>query len=141
MRPASLRPQAKFIGKAAKVGGKKLEIDWERIDDSYNHRFNMDLNNRQLAQLRQELIEAEALHRPKARKIRRKINSLLEQNLAIHCTWCNGCMNYLHNCKCEGIEKGAVRRLRKNENARLARQRVRNDRIIAKFRATYGIQG
>ena len=138
-RPASLRPQRPFVGKAKKAGGKKLEIDWERIDDSYNHKLNMEVNNRQLAQLRLELQEAEALHRPKARKIRREINSLLEQNLAIHATWCNGCMNYLHNCKCEGIEKEEARRKRKNENARLARQKARNDRIIAKFRSTYGI--
>ena len=141
MRPASLRPQATFIGKAAKAGGKKLEIDWERIDDSYNHRFNMDLNNRQLAQLRQELIQLEARGAAKAKKVRREINSLLEQNLALHATWCNGCMNYLHNCRCPGIEKEEARRKRKNENARLARQKARNERIIAKFRATHGIQG
>lgn len=135
MRPASLRPQAKFIGKAAKVGGKKLEIDWERIEDSYNHRLNLQLNNRALARLRRELIAAEALGQNKAKKLRREINGLLEQNLAIGATWCQGCLNYLHNCRCPGIEQEEEKRLKRNENAKLKRQKARNDRILTKFQA------
>jgi hypothetical protein len=130
VRPASIRPQRPFIGKAKKVGGKKLEIDWERIEESYNHKLNMQINNNSLAQLRQERIEAEEAGRPKAKKIRREINHLLEANLALHATWCYGCLNYLHNCKCEKVEE---RRKKDRERKRLARKNDREARNIARM--------
>ena len=143
MRPASIRPQRPFVGKAKKPGGKKLEIDWERIEESYNHRLNMKLNNSQLAQLRQELIEAETAGRPKARKIRREINQLLEANLALHTTWCYGCLNYLHNCKCEKTEE---RRKKDRDRKRIVRREAREirniermDNILLEFRQKHNL--
>jgi len=120
-RPASLRPQKAFIGKNKKAGSKPLEIDWDRIDDSYNHRANDQLNRLELKTLRQDLIDAEARGAySKVRKIRRAISHLLEANLAISATWCNTCLNYLHRCKCprvvrEGLHPSTVRAIARKE--------------------------
>src|SRR4051812_11652482 len=110
-RPASLRPQRAFIGKNKKVGSKKLEIDFEKIDDSYNHRLNNDLNFETLSHLRQELIYAETNGRDsKAKKIRRQINQLLEEGLALQATWCGTCKQVLHRCRCKSLDQATLGR-------------------------------
>lgn len=103
-RPASLRPQRAFVGKNKKVGSQKLGIDWEKVQPSYNHRFENDMNLNTLQRLRRDLWEAEEVNGPqssKARKIRRLINQELEQGLAIQTTWCGSCKQVLHRCRCK----------------------------------------
>lgn len=138
-RPASIRPQRPFVGKARKVGSKKLEIDWEAVEESWNHRFNIQLNNRALKRLRVELIDAEARGLSKAKKIRREINSLLEQNLALGCTWCRGCLNYLHNCKCPPLERGIHHNTIRARKRKEERAIERMDRAKIEFRQRFGI--
>ena len=36
----------------------------------------------------------------KARKAQRQLNQATEARLAIRVSWCQGCLNYLHNCQC-----------------------------------------
>ena len=83
-------------------GGKKLGIDWDNVEPSYNHRGNDELNL--LTRLRKELNAAEAAGRySAAKKLRRKISQAQEDQLGITHSWCGGCINYLHNCTCPSI--------------------------------------
>ena len=107
MRPASLRSTASpFVKRKDKGGSQKLGIDWDKIEFSNNHRLNVELNNLMLSQLRTELLHAERDSRhSKAKKLRREINRITEDSLAIQATWCGGCLNYLHNCRCRTISE------------------------------------
>lgn len=133
-RPSGLRPQSSpFVRRREKPGAKKVEIDWDKIDDSYNHRLNQQVNIMALKNLREDLIQAEADGRySKARKIRREISQYLEANLALSATWCRGCLNYLHNCKCkawrEGPHPNTIRaRKRKEEKALERLERIHQE--------------
>lgn len=100
-RPASVRSSASPFVKRIDRSGKKLELDWEAVEPSYNHRANDRYNLESLGSLRRELRAAEEDGRHSAaKKIRRELNKQLEQGLALHATWCGGCGNYLHRCKC-----------------------------------------
>ena len=84
-------------------GGKKLGFNYDQMEPSNNHRQNDLDNGRDLQFYQGELIKAEREGRySKARKLRRLINQCLEVNLYLRSSWCGGCMNYLHNCKCKG---------------------------------------
>jgi len=78
-----------------------LGLDMERIDLSYNHRAREAENREALTNLRLDLIDAEMNGRySKAKKLRREINQLLEEGIYLTHSWCLGCDNVLHNCKC-----------------------------------------
>jgi hypothetical protein len=125
-RPASVKPQGSpFVKQKKKSGSKKLGLNWDKVEESYNHRLNIEITQRQLALLRSELIEAEAKGMRKANRLRREINALTEQMLALQSTWCQGCMNYAHRCKCDGIIK------RKSIRQRERRKEAREERQIA----------
>lgn len=108
-RPASLRSSASpFVRRKEKKGSEKLGLDWERVHESYNHRFENDMNLNTLQHLRRDLMEAEEVNGPhssKARKIRRLINQELEQGLMIQATWCGGCRLVLHLCRCKSRDQ------------------------------------
>lgn len=107
MRPASLRSTASpFMKRKDKGGSKKLELDYDHLEESHNHRLASDLNLAALTRLRRELREAEAMGAySKAKKLRREINKQLEQGLYIQGTWCPGCNNYLHRCQCKSLNQ------------------------------------
>jgi hypothetical protein len=137
-RPASLRPSSSpILAKKKQTGGKKLELDWEQIELSDNHKMNTQFNIMDLRRLQRELQDAETSGRDSAaKKIRRQISRMQENQLAIHHTWCGGCGNYLHNCRCGGIDSHLskstqYRRKRKEKEAidivHRILQRVRDD--------------
>lgn len=106
-RPASVRPSSSpFVRQKRKAGSKPIEIDYDRMDESYNHRLENDLNYNSLQHLRRELQATEdqlGASSSKAKKIRREINRQLEQGLFIQATWCQGCLRVLHLCRCPGL--------------------------------------
>lgn len=106
-RPADLRSTASpFVRRTDKGGSKPLGLDFDHLDPSNNHRFESQLNVQSLAQLRTELRLAEERRAlSKAKKVRRQINQQLEQGLLIQATWCGGCGNYLHRCRCKGLDQ------------------------------------
>ena len=118
-RPASVKSTASPFVKRIDRSGKKLGLDWEVVEPSYNHRANDRYNLEDLGRLRRELREAEEQGRDSAaKKIRRELNKQLEQGLALHATWCGGCGNYLHRCKCRKmpeVSKSTEYRRRKKE--------------------------
>ena len=108
-RPASLKPNhSPILARRKETGGKKLELDWDNIELSDNHRANTEYNILELLQLRRQLVAAEEAGRVSAvRKIRREISRAQENQLGIHSTFCGGCGYHLHNCRCEGLEEGS----------------------------------
>jgi hypothetical protein len=102
MRPASIRSNSSpFVQQKRKAGSQKLGIDMEKIDFSFNHKARDEENRDCLLTLRLQLQTAEQMGRySKARKIRREINQLLEEGLYLTHSFCGGCLNVLHNCKC-----------------------------------------
>lgn len=107
MRPASFRTSASpFVKRREKPGAQKLGIDWDKFEFSNNHNLNTELNLSTLSNLRIELHQAELIGRhSKAKKLRREINRITEDQLAIGATWCGGCLNYLQNCRCPRLDK------------------------------------
>ena len=101
-RPASLRSTSSpFVRRKEKAGSKKLGIDMEKIDLSYNHRERAEENIDALRNLRLALIEAERDGRyAKAKKLRREINAHLEEGLYLNHSFCGSCLNVLHRCRC-----------------------------------------
>lgn len=140
-RPASVKPQGSpFVKQKKKSGSKKIGLNWDKVEESYNHKFNIEVTQRQLALLRQELIDAEANGMRKANRLRREINALTEQMLALQTTWCQGCMNYAHRCRCEGIvTKNALRKRQKRKEAREERQIEGMKSRIQAFREAHGL--
>ena len=102
-RPASVRPTGSpFVKQKRKAGSKKLGLDMDRIDDSYNHKARIAENQDDMTHLRLQLISAEAHDRySAAKRIRRELNRLLEESLYLTHSWCLGCNNVLHNCQCK----------------------------------------
>lgn len=143
-RPASVRPLRAFVGKNKKAGSKPLEIDWDRIDDSYNHRANDYYNRLELKTLRNDLADAEARGAySKARKVRREISRLLEANLALSATFCQGDMAHLSRCKCRAprevgqLHPNTIRAIARKEEKDLADIERIGQELRERIKATF----
>jgi hypothetical protein len=103
-RPAALRYQGNpFIQRKRQTGSKKLGLDFDRLNPSDNLRQDHLDNSRRQQVLTAELQRAEREGKySKAKKMRRLLNQALEEALWLRSTWCQTCLNVLHNCKCEG---------------------------------------
>jgi HKD family nuclease len=89
-----------MLGTRHLQGGKKLGLDTEFR--SNNHRGELERNTRYLENLRIALVRAERDGRySAAKKIRREINKCQEVELLIRHSWCGGCFQVLHNCRCK----------------------------------------
>lgn len=83
-------------------GGKKLGLDLDRIGEDDNHAQRLADNTEDLRILRNQLSQAEREGKySKSKKLRRAINEHLEVELYIRHSWCGGCKNVLHNCRCK----------------------------------------
>jgi hypothetical protein len=109
MRPASVRSTSSpFVKQKRKAGSKPIEIPYDQMEESFNHRLESDLNIESLQRLRRELQAAEDRLGPtasKTKKLRREINRQLEQGLYLQGTWCRGCLRVLHLCRCPNLAK------------------------------------
>lgn len=122
-RPAKFYDKGKFVRRREKPGSKKLGIDWDRVEPSYNHQGNDRDNLDILRNLRYNLLLAEqAGKQSAANRIRREINHVMENELAISSSPCGTCFQVLHNCRCEDrkVSRSTVYRRRKKEEAQKA---------------------
>lgn len=107
-RSASGRPQPK--------AGKKVGVNWDKVQISDNHELNARLNVEDLESLRIRLAKAEREGRySAATKIRREINEIQENDLVLHSTVCGTCFRPAHTCRCEGLTRQQRYRARKKK--------------------------
>lgn len=105
-RPAEFRTSRSPFVRRTDREGKKLELDFEIIEFSNNHKLNAEMNLESLHDLRLQLVAAEkAGKHSKSKKIRREINRIMENQLYIEYSWCGGCLNYLHQCQCPALDE------------------------------------
>jgi len=102
-RPAALRYTSNpFVQKRRETGSKKLGLDLDRMNPSDNLVQDHLDNSRRQQYFTAELQRAEREGKySKAKKMRRLLNQALEEALWLRSTWCQSCLNVLHNCKCK----------------------------------------
>lgn len=103
-RPAALwkrKGQSPFIARRIK-DGPKVGLNWDWVTPSDNHQKGMEEVLEDLRALRINLVRAEAAGKySAARKIRREINKVQEQELYLEHSACHRCgMGHLH-CRCK----------------------------------------
>jgi hypothetical protein len=92
--------------------GSRAEVDWDKVEKadwrSGSHKRDDARAARKQWQLPKEIEEAKAEERwSKAKKLENELNRAVEVRLAIRSSWCEICLNYLHNCQCEERRTGA----------------------------------
>lgn len=85
--------------------GSTATVDFDRIEDkgilTGNHAMDDYLHGMIATGLQLTLNNAKANGRTSAaQKAQRQINLSNEGRLGIRSSWCQGCLNYLHNCVC-----------------------------------------